>query len=103
MQKLVQKFNEEKMCHKEKMTVEARMLDITSESGELAKEVLKSTNYVTKEFVVTEDFEMELGDVLYSLLSLAIETNVDAESCLKKVLKKYESRITNAGNMGSGR
>lgn len=46
---------------------------------------------------------MELGDVLYSLLSLAIETNVDAESCLKKVLKKYESRITNAGNMGSGR
>ena len=103
MQSLVQKFNEEKMCHKEKMTVEARMLDITSESGELAKEVLKSTNYGTKEFVVTEDFEMELGDVLYSLLSLAIETNVDAESCLNKVLKKYESRITNAGNMGSGR
>ncbi len=103
MQKLVQKFNEEKMCQKEKMTIEARMLDITSESGELAKEVLKSTNYGTKKFVVTEDFEMELGDVLYSLLSFAIETNVDAESCLNKVLKKYESRITNAGNMGSGR
>ncbi len=103
MQSKVKEFYHNKKCHSEKMPVSTRVLDIQSEVGELAKEVLKNSKYGTKEFVVSEDFEMELGDVLYSLLSLADETGVDAEACLDKVLAKYKSRIENSDNMGSGR
>lgn len=103
MQSKVKSFNEEKMKNREKMTSESRMLDIQSELGELSKEILKSTNYGTKEFSVTEDYEMEFGDVLYSLLSLANETNIDAEKCLTKALKKYESRMNKKDDIGSGR
>ena len=102
MQNLVKEFNETKMCHKEKMPEQSRVLDIQSELGELSKEILKASNYGTKQFVVNEDFEMEFGDVLYSLLSLAVETGVDAETCLKKVLDKYQKRIDEKKSMGSG-
>ncbi len=103
MQSKVELFNREKMKNKENMSSESRMLDIQSELGELSKEILKSTNYGTKEFSVTENFEMEFGDVLYSLLSLANETNIDAEECLTKALKKYEARMNKKDDMGSGR
>lgn len=102
MQNLVKDFNENKMCHRKKMPESARMLDIQSELGELAKEILKSTKYGTEDFSVTEDFEMEFGDVLYSLLSLAVEAGIDSEDCLKRVLKKYQNRIDSKNNMGSG-
>lgn len=101
MQNLVKEFNENKMCHKKKMPESARVLDIQSELGELAKEVLKSSKYGTQEFCVSENFEMEFGDVLYSILSLAEEVGVDAECCLKKALKKYQDRIDAKNSMGS--
>ena len=103
MQNKVKEFNELRNCHANPMPVTARVLDIQSEVGELAKEVLKSTKYGTREFVITDDFELELGDVLYSLLSLADETGVDAEGVLDKVLAKYRKRIESNDNMGSGR
>ena len=103
MQNLVKEFNETKMCHRKKMPESARLLDVQSELGELSKEILKNSKYGTEEFVVTEDFEMEFGDVLYALLSLANETGIDAKSCLEKVLKKYADRIDAKNNMGSGR
>ena len=103
MQKLVKDFNEyvKNVAHREKMPVMARMLDIESEVGELSKEVLKSTKYGTKDFVVTDDFKLELGDVLYSVLSMADEVGVDAKECLESVVKKYKTRIDGSGNMGS--
>ncbi len=101
MQNLVKEFNETKMCHRKKMPEAARLLDIQSELGELSKEVLKSSKYGTESFVVSEDFEMEFGDVLYALLSFANETNIDSEKCLKMVLKKYQDRINESNNMGS--
>ncbi|MBQ9791805.1 MAG: nucleotide pyrophosphohydrolase [Clostridia bacterium] len=85
------------------MPPHARVLDIVSEMGELSKEVLKNTKYVTADFVVTEDFVMEYGDVLYSLLSLANEVGIDSVDALDKAIEKYKSRITQNGNMGSGR
>jgi len=103
MQNLVREFNETKMCHRKKMSESARVLDIQSELGELAKEILKITKYGTEDFKVTEDFEMEFGDVLYSLLSLACETTVDSKVCLEKALKKYGDRIDKNNSMGSGR
>ena len=101
MQQKVKDFNDSMPCHKKPMPASARLLDISSEIGELAKEVLKASNYGTTDFSVTEDFEMELGDVLYSLLSLANETGVNSEKALDKILAKYKARIEKKGSMGS--
>lgn len=103
MQEKVKKFNEDMPCHKKPMPVFARVLDIESEIGELAKESLKNSKYGTEGFVLNKDFEMEFGDVLYSLLSLANECNINAESCLDMALEKYENRIIKNKNMGNGK
>ena len=90
MQQKVKNFNEAMPCHTKPMPASARLLDIASEIGELSKEVLKASRYGTEDFKVTEDFEMEFGDVLYSLLSLANETGIDSEKALDKILTKYQ-------------
>ena len=103
MQNKVKSFNEEKGCHFKPMSPDARLLDIMSELGELGKEILKNTKYGTGDFTKTDDFVMEYGDVLYSLLSLANETGIDSESALDLAIEKYRSRIKQKGDMGSCR
>lgn len=103
MQKRVDDFNKLRGCHEKPMPVSARLLDVQSELGELSKEVLKNSKYGTEEFVMTEEFEMEYGDVLYSLLSLGTECGLDAEKALDKVLEKYKKRIEKNKSMGSGK
>ena len=83
------------------MPVSARLLDIQSEMRELSKEYLKSTKYGTSNFNLNTDFELEFGDILYSLLSLANELNINAEQCLDLVIKKYQDRLNNKKDMGS--
>ena len=73
MQEKVREFNNNMPCHKKPMPTWARVADIQSELGELNKEVLKASNYGTKEFELNEEFVMEFGDCLYSLMSLANE------------------------------
>lgn len=101
MQNSVRNFNEKNK--KKDMTIGARFLDIQSELGELAKEYLKSTAYDTKKFVLTKDFKMEFGDVIYSMLSLANEVGLSSQECLDMVLKKYQLRIDKNNSFGSGR
>lgn len=101
MQNKVRKFNKERNYNLDPMPVAARILDIQSEMGELAKECLKTSNYGADDFYVTTDFELEFGDVLYSLLSLAEEVNVSAEKCLDKALYKYKKRLAMQKTMGS--
>lgn len=103
MQNKVKQFNDKVTCHSKKMPVAGRILDIQSELGELAKEYLKNSNYDTKEFVLKEDFKEEFGDVLYALLSLANELEINSEECLDVVLNKLQSRIDKNNSMGSGR
>lgn len=105
MDKLVKDFNENVMRknYKEPMSVYARLIDVQSELGELAKEYLKSSNYGTADFVLTTDFELEYGDVLYSILTLADEVCVDSKKVLNLVLEKYRKRIEDNNDMGSGR
>ena len=103
MQNKVRLFNEEKDCHFKPMPAHARLLDIMSELGELGKEILKNTKYGTEDFALSENFVMEYGDVLYSLLSLANETGIDSEAALDKAIDKYRNRIKAKGDMGSGR
>lgn len=101
MQEKVKNFNQKKNCHLNPMPAHARILDIQSELGELAKEYLKNSKYGTENFKLTDDFEMEFGDCLYALLSLADELNIDAEKCLDKAISKYEERILKKISMGS--
>ena len=83
--------------------VEARLLDLVSEVGELSKETLKASAYGSKDFRPTGTWHSEMGDVLYSLVCLANATGVDLEAALKEALTKYEARLAKQGDAGSGR
>lgn len=83
------------------MPASARILDIQSELGELAKEYLKQTKYGSCEFFATEDFKLEFGDVLYSVLSLAEEAKIDAKKCLNLAIDKYKARLKQDNGIGS--
>ena len=73
-------------------TPELCCLDLTSEVGELAKEVLELTNYGRKEHKYNPDLARELGDTFYSLISLANTYDIDLEEQLNNSLKKYKIR-----------
>ncbi len=71
--------------------------------GELAKEVLKGSNYGATAFVRTKDWEDEFGDVVFSLLCVANQTGVDVEKAVTKALAKYKKRIAAKGSPASMR
>jgi NTP pyrophosphatase (non-canonical NTP hydrolase) len=78
-----------------------RVLDLSSEVGELAKEVNESTGYGSTPgaAAVAED---EVGDALFCLLALAAELDVEAGEALETAIEKYESRLASSGDPGSG-
>lgn len=76
---------------------ESRALDLAAEVGELAKEIVKSTNYGKSEAVVAKGIEWELGDVLFSTICLANKYNVDLEKALNKAIEKYAERLQRGG------
>lgn len=79
---------------------QARMLDLASEVGELAKEVLKATGYGTRPLAPTASLEEELGDCLFSLLCLSQCLGLEGEAALGKALEKYEKRFAERGTIG---
>lgn len=74
-------------------SIEHRVLDIVSEIGELSKEILKASNYGKNSYVSNEKIKLELGDVLFSLITLANLLDVNLDAALEAVFKKYEKRI----------
>ena len=88
--------------HNLEAPIEARLLDLLAELGELAKEVLKGSEYGQTPFTETQAWKEELGDVFFSLACLAYSTNVNLEEALDKVLEKYQARIESKGDAGSG-
>lgn len=82
--------------------IETRFIDLSSEVGELGKEILNGTNYGVKKFEKTNNLESEFGDVLFSLISTANCVDIDLDSALKNVLRKYEARFDTKGHIGSG-
>ncbi len=76
-------------------------LDLISECGEVAKELLLATDYGHHAPYYTPELEGELGDVLYSLCVLATAVNVDLEAAFKATLAKYEHRLQDRGHVGS--
>jgi len=80
---------------------EYRVLDLVNEVGEVAKEVLKMTEYGTKPLQFREEIISEIGDAFYSLITVANYFNVNLEEALKMVIKKYKQRISKGGKPGS--
>ena len=76
-------------------------LDLVSEVGEVAKEVLLGTDYGRRALQFRPQLVDELGDALYSLLVLAEACGVDAGDALDAALEKYERRLTERGKAGS--
>jgi NTP pyrophosphatase (non-canonical NTP hydrolase) len=100
-QSKVDEFNKD---NKLEMGIEQSILDIMSELGELAKEILKLSYYgaTQQENVqITRDVIAEFGDVFYSLSSLANRMGVDLERALDFSLEKYKERIEKTGTPGS--
>jgi len=80
--------------------VEFRALDLVSEVGEVAKEILKMTDYGKSEAKPREELRGEIGDALFALVALANRLDVDLEEALELVLAKYASRLEK-GSAGS--
>ncbi len=82
--------------------VEHRLLDVSSEFGEVCKEVLKSSDYSNAELHMTEELTEEIGDLLFAVYALANELDLDPQERLTAALEKYEERHLLKGHIGSG-
>ena len=100
MKKLQEKIK--KFCEENNLEspAEHRVLDTMSELGEVAKEILKMSDYGRKPLEYREELKSELGDLLYSIITIANSFDVDLEEALNMVLEKYKRRL-NKGSAGS--
>jgi len=101
MKELQEKVKEFCEIHKLHCPLEFRFLDLVSELGEVAKEIIKSTNYGKAEFKFREEIKSELGDLFFSLVVIANQLNINLEDALNMVLEKYEKRIRERGTASS--
>ena len=80
---------------------ELRYIDLTSEMGELGKELLKGSNYGKQDFNKTNNLESEMGDTLFSLTCIANSLDIDLSKTLIGVIQKYNNRFAEKGSIGS--
>ncbi|MDO8592152.1 MAG: MazG-like family protein [bacterium] len=97
-QKKVKKFMDKNSMNN---PVENRMLDLVDEIGEVAKEINKMSEYGTKQPVFKKEIAMELGDVFYSLITVANYYGVNLLTVLDLAIEKYKKRIKKGGHAGS--
>jgi NTP pyrophosphatase (non-canonical NTP hydrolase) len=77
-------------------------LDLASEVGEVAKEILRVTEYGRQSFAPDGPrLEAELGDALYSLLVLGEACDIELGGALDLALAKYEQRLEQHGRARS--
>ena len=81
--------------------LENRYISLSSELGELGKEIVKGNRYGSKEFEETENFKLELGDVLFDYILLCNVAGVDIYQSYQSSLEKYEKRFLKQGTIGS--
>lgn len=77
--------------------VEHRVLDLASEVGEVAKEVLKMSDYGNKPLEKNSEIESEIGDVFFTLLVLSNQLDIKLDNALEIVLNKYNKRLIKGG------
>ena len=80
---------------------EHRYMDLTSEIGELGKEILKATDFGQKPFTLQDGCREEMGDCLFSLLALCCEMGLDAGKALEAAIEKYRARLARYGRVDS--
>ena len=93
MKNLQQKVEEFVEKYQLKHRPEITTLDLVSEIGEIAKEILEMSDYGKKEPKYREELKSEIGDALYSLINLANYYNIGLEEALEIALKKYQARL----------
>ena len=76
--------------------------DLVSEVGELGKELLKRTDYGRHPPTEGSAVQEEIGDYLFSLLALCCALNLARRGAPAAALRKYERRMEEQGNIGSG-
>lgn len=77
------------------------LIDLLSELGEVAKEILLATHYGERPPQFSPQLAGELGDVLYSLCLLASSSGVNLEEAFAVTLDKYDRRWRRKGHPGS--
>jgi len=87
IQTKIKKFCKE---HNLESPAEYKVLDTMSELGEVAKEIFKMGDYGRKPLKYREELKSELGDFLYSIITIANSFNIDLEEALNIVLEKYK-------------
>ncbi len=93
----------EKLINKYKLNCnyETRYIDLVSEVGELGKELIKGSNYNSKEYNKTPNTKIELGDCLFSLFALCSELDINAEEALDDAINKYNNRFNETNSISS--
>jgi NTP pyrophosphatase (non-canonical NTP hydrolase) len=94
LQKKIKQFSKENNLDS---SPEYKILDTVSELGEVAKEILKMTNYGKNKAEFRDEIKSELGDLLYSVTTIANSLDVNLEEAVKSVLAKYEKRLKKGG------
>jgi NTP pyrophosphatase (non-canonical NTP hydrolase) len=76
-----------------------RAIDLCAETGELAQEILRDSDYGKRRILKVSDKTVaELGDTLFSLLCMANEMEVDVQELLHSTLATYDRRQRNLGS-----
>ena len=96
-----EKVREFTRANKLNPTPAVALIDLLSELGEVAKDILKSSDYSPDLSCQNPQSWDELGDVFYSLLTLANALHYDLERGLDGALTKYQSRMLVKGHPGS--
>lgn len=78
-----------------------RVLDLVAEVGEIAADAAKTSEYGASPTAI-DVADDEIGDALFSLLLVAESMDVDADAALETALQKYERRLADSGDAGSG-
>ena len=73
--------------------IEQRCLDLVSEVGELAKEILLATDYGKRAYQKSTTITNEVGDIAFALICVANSLEIDIEHALSDSLSKYTNRI----------
>lgn len=76
--------------------------DLQSELGEVSKEILRASDYGSREPAFDGAIRDELGDIYFSLLGLAAALDIDLSAALDDALEKYAARMDETGSPGSG-
>ena len=97
LQQMVAEFSERTGT---RLELPYRALDLCSETGELAQEILRDTGYGKQAITrVSDKAVAELGDSVFSLLSMANEMDVDIEEALAAAIERYGKRLERDGQL----